>query len=173
MNGGDGCWDMQKKGACPRSNCKWCNGFGGGCSGASGGSKGNSGPIVVLGKGKWGGDGYSASGRGVWTPRWEKRDVCGRGGGKGKNRSNRLSNVDPSLKVWIGNLPRTVTRETLEIHMNQASMTKSVDVDRGSGAAEYGSEAEVANAIALLNGSFLEGNQIVVDPWRNKNLPMS
>eukprot|EP00927_Polykrikos_kofoidii_P066132 TRINITY_DN61788_c0_g1_i1.p1 TRINITY_DN61788_c0_g1~~TRINITY_DN61788_c0_g1_i1.p1 ORF type:complete len:175 (-),score=26.05 TRINITY_DN61788_c0_g1_i1:102-626(-) len=173
MKGGEGCWDMQKKGSCPRTSCKWCAGCGG-AGGGAGGWNGKSGGIVLPGKGcaGGGGGGYSAKGNGVWTPGWKKGGGNNYGSGKGKSRNSPMSNVHPSLKVWIGNLPRTVTRESLQMHMNQASLVKSVEVDRGSGAAEYASEAEVAHAIALLNGSFIEGSQIQVDEWKTKKVPM-
>eukprot|EP00927_Polykrikos_kofoidii_P059752 TRINITY_DN54888_c0_g1_i1.p1 TRINITY_DN54888_c0_g1~~TRINITY_DN54888_c0_g1_i1.p1 ORF type:complete len:203 (+),score=21.12 TRINITY_DN54888_c0_g1_i1:89-610(+) len=172
MKGSEGCWDMQKKGQCPRSNCKWCAGLGrsGGCGG--GAWKGKSGGIVIPGHNAGGGMVWApACGKGIWKPAQKKGRANNRSGGSSANRS-KLSKISPWLKVWIGNIPKSVTREALKVHMGQAGMVRSVDLDRGSGGAEYGTEAEVATAIALLHGSFLEGAQLQLDVWKTKKLPV-
>eukprot|EP00933_Yihiella_yeosuensis_P043388 TRINITY_DN3815_c0_g7_i1.p1 TRINITY_DN3815_c0_g7~~TRINITY_DN3815_c0_g7_i1.p1 ORF type:complete len:135 (-),score=46.14 TRINITY_DN3815_c0_g7_i1:189-593(-) len=110
--------------------------------------------------GGWGG-GYAA----VWNPMFMKMPMKGKGKGKGSG----LGKVDDNLKVWIGQLPAGVNWKALQEHMNQAGKTKWIEVfegkGKGTGAAVYQTPAEATNAIAMLNGSALNGGNIVVDPW--------
>eukprot|EP00933_Yihiella_yeosuensis_P058969 TRINITY_DN597_c0_g1_i4.p1 TRINITY_DN597_c0_g1~~TRINITY_DN597_c0_g1_i4.p1 ORF type:complete len:157 (-),score=53.28 TRINITY_DN597_c0_g1_i4:302-772(-) len=93
----------------------------------------------------------------------------GKGKGKGKGRRNGLK-ADPTLKVWIGNVPDSVNWKALQDHLNTAGKTKWVEAfksakNKGTGAAVYATAEEASNAVTALNGSDLGGQSIVVDSW--------
>lgn len=94
------------------------------------------------------------------------------GKGFGKGRSKGFPRVDPSQKVWIGELPEDLDWKALQEHMDQVGKTKWVDVFSGKGkgtaAAAYNSPEEATSAIASLNGSSINGQAIVVDAWTKK-----
>ncbi len=115
----------------------------------------------------WGGSGKGYNAGKSWTPVWQPAfQKFGKGKGKGKGKGLK---VDPSLKVWIGNVPPTGDWKALQAHMNQAGATKWVEIFQGRGAGTaavtYGTPEEAANAIAMLNGSVLNGTQLMVDVW--------
>merc|ERR1719335_766259 len=96
----------------------------------------------------------------------------GKGKGKGKMMMKGWGeglSVDPALKVWVGNLPESVTWKELQEHMNQAGKTKWVEVfawkGKGTGAVVYSSAEEAEGAINSLNGSMLGGAAITLDKW--------
>ncbi|CAK0868857.1 unnamed protein product, partial [Prorocentrum cordatum] len=96
----------------------------------------------------------------------------GKGMGKGKGKSTSLMRwVDPALKVWIGNLADNTSWKDLQTHMNQAGATKWVEVfsgrGKGTGAAVYSTEEEVAKAIEELNGKEFGDPPVAleVDVW--------
>eukprot|EP00441_Pelagodinium_beii_P026115 CAMPEP_0197656274 /NCGR_PEP_ID=MMETSP1338-20131121/41114_1 /TAXON_ID=43686 ORGANISM="Pelagodinium beii, Strain RCC1491" /NCGR_SAMPLE_ID=MMETSP1338 /ASSEMBLY_ACC=CAM_ASM_000754 /LENGTH=120 /DNA_ID=CAMNT_0043232201 /DNA_START=64 /DNA_END=426 /DNA_ORIENTATION=+ len=109
--------------------------------------------------GGWGGKGGWGS---PWQPMFMKK-----GWGKGGNRGQ--TKVDPSLKVWVGNLPTGVDWKTLETHMNQAGKTKWVESFKGkgegTGTVVYSTAEEATNAVTMLNGSQINGQAIQVDVW--------
>eukprot|EP00927_Polykrikos_kofoidii_P076933 TRINITY_DN73949_c0_g1_i1.p1 TRINITY_DN73949_c0_g1~~TRINITY_DN73949_c0_g1_i1.p1 ORF type:complete len:147 (-),score=31.47 TRINITY_DN73949_c0_g1_i1:279-719(-) len=119
----------------------------------------------------WGGcgKGYGGNyfgGKGwPWIPTWAFK---GKGKGKGNSDREKLQ-VDPSLKVWVGDLPENTSWKELEAHMNQAGKTKWVKVlggrGKGTAAVVYGTAEEAANAITTLNGSEFKGAAIAVDVW--------
>jgi hypothetical protein len=80
--------------------------------------------------------GWASNGKGSsksWTPTWQPAfQKFGKGKGKGKGKSQLA--VDPSLKVWIGNVPPDGDWKALQAHMNQAGVTKWVEIFQGSGA---------------------------------------
>merc|ERR1719254_75710 len=88
-----------------------------------------------------------------------------KGWGKGKGKG--MLRVDPTLKVWIGNLAEKTRWKELQTHMNQAGETKWVEVfggkGKGTGAVVYSKAEEAQKAIATLNGSTLDDQAIVVD----------
>jgi len=124
------------------------DGFGKGCKGGFGFFKGKGKPFG------WG-FGY-----------FKGKDFKGKGKGKGPQQMLR---VDPSLKVWIGNLPENAEWKELQTHMNQAGKTVWVEVfagtGKGTGAVVYSAAEEVTKAIEELNGSDFGGQALVVDAW--------
>jgi len=115
----------------------------------------------------------SSKGTKSWTPVWKpafiKKGASGKGKGKGKDKANPLSKIDPSLKVWVGNIPANVDWKELQGHFNQAGDTKWVEkLPGGAGCVAYKTEEEVANAIEALNGTALGGQALTVDVWTKK-----
>jgi len=93
----------------------------------------------------------------------------GKGGGKGKG----LRGFPDNKKVWIGGLPagaasKDQNKELLE-HMRTAGTCHYCEVGKsGNGGAAYKTEEDVANAIAILNGSMFKDAAIEVDVWTKK-----
>mmetsp|Transcript_87568 Transcript_87568/g.155310 ORF Transcript_87568/g.155310 Transcript_87568/m.155310 type:complete len:133 (+) Transcript_87568:60-458(+) len=116
------------------------------------------------GKGGWGGwGGYGGyGGWGMWMP-----PMYGKGKGKGKGR--RSPKIDPSLKIWIGDIPAGTPWKDLQTLGNTAGKTKWVDVFKGKGAGTgviaYNTAEEVSSAITQLSGATLNGAMIQVDRW--------
>lgn len=110
-------------------------------------------------------------GKFMWMGFWGK----GKGKGKGKSDGQMMLRVDPSLKVWIGNLAEGVSWKDLQTHMNQAGKTTWVEVftgsGKGTGAVVYSAIEEVANAIATLNGTEIGGQELIVDVWTKASKP--
>jgi len=78
----------------------------------------------------------------------------------------KLKNIDPSLKVWVGGLSEKTTWKALEKHFSEVAKPAVTDImKKGKGVVAYKTEEEVASAIATLNGSELDGNTIEVDVW--------
>merc|ERR1712032_146713 len=94
-------------------------------------------------------------------------------GVKGKGKGKQLR-VDPSLKVWIGNLQDGTDWKDVQTHMNQGGKTTWVEVFQGKGkgtaAVAYSNAEEAANAINMLNGSVLKDNSIICDTWEKKEV---
>merc|ERR1711988_1905021 len=83
--------------------------------------------------------------------------MFGKGKGKGKKGLNKAK---PECKVWIGNLPESVSWKELKEHFDQAGKTKWVEAftkgeGKGTGGVAYGSEEDAQRAISTLNGSVL------------------
>mmetsp|Transcript_119349 Transcript_119349/g.266576 ORF Transcript_119349/g.266576 Transcript_119349/m.266576 type:complete len:145 (-) Transcript_119349:177-611(-) len=122
-------------------------------------------------KGKGGGG--KSSWTPIWQPMFEKKGGWGKGWGKGKGKTN--LRVDPSLKVWIGNLAESTKWKELQEHMTPAGTPKWVEVfsgkGKGTGAVVFATAEEAQKAIETLNGSTLEGQAIVVDTWVKAEKP--
>jgi len=98
--------------------------------------------------------------------------MFGKGKAKGKGKAlaqasadmTHLATIDPSQKVWIGNLSG-VTWKDLQQHFNSVGKTIYAAVFERSqtGCVVYRSEAEVHQAIKTMGGSWLGDNQIQVD----------
>merc|ERR1719446_340455 len=118
------------------------------------------------GKGEGKGKGWSGT-PGGWG--WGSK-----GKGRGRGRPRELQ-VDPSLKVWVGDLPEGVKWKELQEHMDKAGKTKWVEVlpgkGKGTAAVAYGTAEEAQAAIATLNGSEFAGQNIVVDVWVKMERP--
>ena len=118
------------------------------------------------GKGK----GWQPAWQPAWQPQFEKAP-WDKGKGKGKGKGQGLK-VDPSLKVWIGNLPDGVTWKDVQTHMNQAGATKWVEAfggkSKGTAAVVYSTAEEATNAISMLNGTVLADAAIICDAWEQK-----
>ena len=79
-------------------------------------------------------------------------------------------------KVYVGNLPYSVTQQTLEETFGQCGTVDSVNVitDRDSGQSkgfafiEMSSDSEAQKAIQELNGSSLDGREIKVNEAKPK-----
>eukprot|EP00933_Yihiella_yeosuensis_P059819 TRINITY_DN6151_c0_g1_i2.p2 TRINITY_DN6151_c0_g1~~TRINITY_DN6151_c0_g1_i2.p2 ORF type:complete len:291 (-),score=95.95 TRINITY_DN6151_c0_g1_i2:244-1116(-) len=129
------------------------------------GGKGMGGMMGMMGMKGMGGMGMGGMpmGMGVMKHMFMKNQ------GGDPNGNKALKNVDDSLKVWIGQLAPGVNWKALQEHMNKAGKTKWIEVfggkGKGTGAAVYGTQAEAANAITMLNGSVLGGQSIQVDSW--------
>jgi len=121
--------------------------------------------------GGWGGKGMGKM-MGGWgfPPMMMGMGMMGKGFGKSKGKG--LQSVDPSKKVWIGELPEAVTWKELQPHMDQVGKTRWVEVfkgkGKGTGAAAYSSAEDASAAVAKLNGSVLGGSSIQVDSWAKK-----
>jgi RNA recognition motif-containing protein len=126
----------------------------------------------------WGGNAWGASGNGGsqsgTAAIWQALAVLqagagGKGKGKGKWKPDSIKKADNSCKVWIGNVPSGITHTELQPHMDQSGKTKFVAVNKnkglGTAAAIYSNATDAANAVAMLNGSVLGGQAIVVDAW--------
>lgn len=119
------------------------------------------------GKGKGKGKGKFGKGKGKFDfyYDWFK----GKGKGKDKGKGQVMLRVDPALKVWIGNLAESTDWKGLQKHMNQAGRNEWVEIfsgnGKGSGAVVYSTPEDAAKAITELNGTELDGQNIIVDPW--------
>eukprot|EP00930_Biecheleria_cincta_P013173 TRINITY_DN1188_c0_g1_i1.p1 TRINITY_DN1188_c0_g1~~TRINITY_DN1188_c0_g1_i1.p1 ORF type:complete len:151 (-),score=41.48 TRINITY_DN1188_c0_g1_i1:420-872(-) len=135
------------------------------------------------GKGGWGPvGGYGGWGKGAYGPPWGGKGMFGgygmmppmmafkgKGKGKGKVRSPQLK-VDPSRKIWIGNIPEGAKWKDLQTLVDQqGGKSKWVEIfkgkGKGTGAVVYATAEEAAAAISALNGADLCGSSIVVDSW--------
>mmetsp|Transcript_31105 Transcript_31105/g.73734 ORF Transcript_31105/g.73734 Transcript_31105/m.73734 type:complete len:248 (-) Transcript_31105:95-838(-) len=116
-----------------------------------------------------------SSDSGVWKPMFQKPPMMKAApGGKGtQNITGKNKIRNPECTVWLGDLPEGIPFSDVQAHMTQAGECKYVaTLRKGTGFAVMGSPDEAANAIALLNGSFLNGATIVVDQWEKKNAIM-
>lgn len=95
-------------------------------------------------------------------------------GKKGKDRSPQLR-VDPSKKIWIGNVPEAAQWKDLQALVDEAGKSKWVEIFKGKGkgtaAVVYATAEEAAEAISKLNGADLCGSSIVVDSWEKAEKP--
>lgn len=98
-----------------------------------------------------------------------------KGKGKGKSDGHMMLRVDPTYKVWLGDLPDGVSWKDLQTHMNEAGKTTWVEVftgtGKGTGAVVYATPEEATNAIEKLNGSEIMGQAIIVDVWSKQAKP--
>jgi len=96
--------------------------------------------------------------------------MFGKGNAKGKGKAQasadmeKLSTIDPSQKVWIGNLSG-VTWKDLQQHFNSIGKTIYAAVFEKSqtGCVAYRSAAEVQQAVETMGGSWLGDSAIQVD----------
>jgi len=135
---------------------------GGGFGGGYGGFGGYGGPVG--GGGAWdGGKGMMMEPYGM-PPMWGMP----KGKGKGKGKSPQLK-VDPSLKIWIGNIAEGTKWKDLQVLVDGAAKSKWCEIFSGKGkgtaAVVYRTASDAANAISMLNGMELNGQSIVVDSW--------
>merc|ERR1712039_339185 len=101
------------------------------------------------GGGKGGGGGWGGKGGGGNS--W--------GGGK----------KDPSKTIWIGNIPEGISQEELEENFKQAGKVTKANLTKGrTGIIQYSTAAEAKQAIAMFNGSEVNGVALHVDEWTGK-----
>merc|ERR1712194_541052 len=93
----------------------------------------------------------------------------GKGGGKGGKRRGGRMRGPPEVKVWLGGLSEETKWKELQTHMDQAGKSTWCEVfggkGAGTGAVVYTTAEEAANAVATLNGSVVDGKNIIVDTW--------
>ncbi len=79
-------------------------------------------------------------------------------------------------KLYVGNLPDSATEQTLQDTFSQCGTVDSVNVitdrdtgqSRGFGFVEMSSDSEAQKAIQELNGSSLDGREIIVNEAKPK-----
>ncbi len=82
-------------------------------------------------------------------------------------------------KLYVGNLPDSATEQTLQDTFSQCGTVDSVNVitdrdtgqSRGFGFVEMSSDSEAQKAIQELNGSSLDGREIIVNEAMPKKAP--
>jgi len=79
----------------------------------------------------------------------------------------KIKAVDNELKVWIGGLKESTTWKQVKEHFaNNGCEVDMCDIPKpGKGCATFKSADEAASAIAVVNGTDLDGNSIEVDVW--------
>merc|ERR1712194_69381 len=74
-------------------------------------------------------------------------------------------------KVWVGGLSKDVTWKTLEKHFEESGGVKpkiTEIMSKGTACCAFKDAEEAQSAISAMNGSELEGNDIQVDVWEEK-----
>jgi len=82
-------------------------------------------------------------------------------------------------KLYVGNLPHSADQQTLQDTFSQCGTVDSVNVitdrdtgqSRGFGFVEMSSDSEAQKAIQELNGSSLDGREIIVNEAKPKKAP--
>ena len=82
-------------------------------------------------------------------------------------------------KLYVGNLPDSATEQTLQDTFSQCGTVDSANVitdrdtgqSRGFGFVEMSSDSEAQKAIQELNGSSLDGREIIVNEAKPKKAP--
>ena len=82
-------------------------------------------------------------------------------------------------KLYVGNLPYSADQQTLQDTFSQCGTVDSVNVitdrdtgqSRGFGFVEMSSDSEAQKAIQELNGSSLDGREIIVNEAKPKKAP--
>merc|ERR1719321_1130812 len=94
----------------------------------------------------------------------------GKGKDKGKGKMS-LSNFHSDKKVWVGNLPDSITSRELHDHFKEHGAKWSETFrgnGKGTGGVAFKTSEEAQAAISKLNGSVLNGSMIQVDVWTKK-----
>jgi len=96
-------------------------------------------------------------------------------GGKGKGKAasthkfmDKLDTIDIERKVWVGGLPKDVTRGNIVEHFKTVCHPGVFEIMRGSACLSFKSAEDAGNVIASLNGSDMNGSAIQVDVWTQK-----
>eukprot|EP00931_Biecheleriopsis_adriatica_P040249 TRINITY_DN23051_c0_g1_i1.p1 TRINITY_DN23051_c0_g1~~TRINITY_DN23051_c0_g1_i1.p1 ORF type:complete len:153 (+),score=49.01 TRINITY_DN23051_c0_g1_i1:58-459(+) len=127
----------------------------------------------MYGQKGYGGFGGWGGGKGWGPPMFYGYDGWGMKGfpfkGKGKGKRSPQLNVDPTRKIWIGNLPEAAKWKDLQELVDSHGKSKWVEIFSGKGkgtaAVVFATAEEASEAISKLNGSDLCGSSIVVDAW--------
>lgn len=77
----------------------------------------------------------------------------------------KLAAVPATMKVWIGGLSEGTTWKQLEAHMSTVMKPKLSHIHKNTGICVYETEEDVANAVAMMDGTELNGNRLQVDVW--------
>jgi len=93
----------------------------------------------------------------------------GKGKGMDDKTKEKLRKFDASKKVWVGGMSNTTTWKKLDKHFRETGDLKPAVVDvnekKGTGVVCFDNEDDVNTAVAVLNGSELDGNTLEVDVW--------
>lgn len=83
-----------------------------------------------------------------------------------------VDDEDVRRMVYVGNLPKAIEWQELKDHMKQVGDVQFASLlandngsSRGVGFVRYATEDEALEAIAILNGTELQGRSLTVDPW--------
>jgi RNA recognition motif-containing protein len=99
----------------------------------------------------------------------------GKGKGAVDKTKEKLRKFDAKNKVWVGGMSNTTTWKKLEKHFKETADLKPAVVDvnekKGTGVVCFKDEDDVSTAVAVLNGSELDGNTIEVDVWTKMEKP--
>jgi RNA recognition motif-containing protein len=101
-----------------------------------------------------------------------------KGKSKGKvvmdKTKEKLRKFDASKKVWVGGMSKTTTWGKLAKHFRDSDLKPAVvDVNekKGTGVVCFKNEDDVSTAVAVLNGTELDGSTIEVDVWTKTEKP--
>lgn len=97
-------------------------------------------------------------------------------GGKGKAKGNdkykfmdKLDTIDAERKVWVGGLPKDVSRGQLAKHFKEVSNPSIFEImSKGTACLAFKTAEDAESVITSLNGSEMEGSTIEVDVWTKK-----
>jgi len=135
--------------------------------------------------GRKGGGKSSGGGEWLFVPSFGKGKAKGKGKSKGKGKGkgmdkkteqwnrtmDKLNKIDADQKVWVGGLSEKTTWKTLEKHFEESGGVKPKITEimkAGTACCAFKDAEEAQSAIASLNGSELEGKDIEVDVWTEK-----
>merc|ERR1719163_426035 len=89
-----------------------------------------------------------------------------------KNNMDKIGKIEAERKVWVGGLPKDLSWGKLEKHFKELdckpSMTEILSKGKGTAVLAYKTADEASTAIAVVNGSEIDGHTIEVDVWTQK-----
>lgn len=104
--------------------------------------------------------------------------MTGQTWGESRHRQLRSRRGDTKVRAWVGNLNYRADWRDLKNHMEPAGDVKWSEVmtkggwqgakSKGTGFVEYKTPEQVTEAVNSLNGTEMQGRQIVVDRWTHK-----
>merc|ERR1719440_1416903 len=107
--------------------------------------------------------------------------VFGKGGGKGgkdqdprhRKQMDKLGKIPSEQKVWVGGLKKEVNAGMLRKHFKDMDCAPHNFelMSKGTAVLSFKTPEEAENAIAIVNGSELDGKAIEVDVWTTKEKP--
>lgn len=117
----------------------------------------------------------------VYTPPLRSSSVGKGGGGKGKGKGQGPSEEEAEQTVYVANLPFSAEWQELKDHFSQCGTVEYARVltkdggssvstkgrSRGVGYVRFSTIEEAQAAIDTLNGSELDGRELVVDVWES------
>lgn len=102
-----------------------------------------------------------------------------KGGGKGgkapedprhRKAMDKLGKIPNERKVWVGGLKKDVAAGALFRHFKEMDCKPQIHelMSKGTACLAFKTEDEASNAIAIVNGSEIDGKAIEVDVWTTK-----